>query len=597
MNDSSQQTRIMGDTVTDNSVKRTNEFGAGWALAGAALFAAAIAAPFGVMQMADRLAAPGQTLADGKVSVTAVADAPRAADPSQDLKTIFANAMIVPGTGIGTIALGQGMETVFERLPDQSFARGPADQPDAPERVTFRIGETRVELDAVDARLTRIALTAPECAMLERTEIREAGLPATAEGLSLGSHLSRVVAAMGTPLKGAPRAPIPGPMALPDTMVYEGLTFGLCPDSGLVNAIAVHRSDGLQADPVPVAVSPPADLMTLALGAVAHGDGSVTAMAAEPGRQSMAPAMPRALEAPVMVGDAALAARPSARPETAKTPGDLPLTVTAPDDAAMLATVPLGDQMLTREAPTAPNLVAGLVTVPDRLVDRTAALDPARPLAATKPGADLPVIRANPTSALAAIPAADRRLPTYRFAGDSHAALGPVDRLFRPGPPPAAVDLGPIRAALAPQLAEDELQLTRRTRQELQRRLRLIGYNPRGVDGIFGENTRQAIMDLQSDNDLNPTGFLDGDAKALLVSRSEQAYRNWRRKELRLAKQRRVTKPRPSVAPVAAMALPPSRPAPGCPRAQDGLIQQNASLGCDFEYLKEDFKALTRLFD
>ncbi|MGR3837925.1 MAG: peptidoglycan-binding domain-containing protein [Cognatishimia sp.] len=64
--------------------------------------------------------------------------------------------------------------------------------------------------------------------------------------------------------------------------------------------------------------------------------------------------------------------------------------------------------------------------------------------------------------------------------------------------------------------AETDLRLNRSRRQEIQRSLALLGYDPRGIDGVFGPATRRAIAAWQSDNRLEAHGFLDRDQLFLL---------------------------------------------------------------------------------
>lgn len=56
--------------------------------------------------------------------------------------------------------------------------------------------------------------------------------------------------------------------------------------------------------------------------------------------------------------------------------------------------------------------------------------------------------------------------------------------------------------------AEAGLPLTRAERREVQRALQALGYNPRGIDGIFGDNTRRALETWQNELGAKATGFL-----------------------------------------------------------------------------------------
>ena len=69
------------------------------------------------------------------------------------------------------------------------------------------------------------------------------------------------------------------------------------------------------------------------------------------------------------------------------------------------------------------------------------------------------------------------------------------------------------RAALerirnAPERVEQRLMLTRDERRAIQRDLSVLGYDTRGIDGIFGPGTRGAVSLWQAQNNLDETGFL-----------------------------------------------------------------------------------------
>ena len=69
------------------------------------------------------------------------------------------------------------------------------------------------------------------------------------------------------------------------------------------------------------------------------------------------------------------------------------------------------------------------------------------------------------------------------------------------------------RAALeslrnAPDRLEEALALTRDERRAIQQDLTLLGFDTRGIDGIFGPGTRASIRGWQGREDLEPTGFL-----------------------------------------------------------------------------------------
>lgn len=72
------------------------------------------------------------------------------------------------------------------------------------------------------------------------------------------------------------------------------------------------------------------------------------------------------------------------------------------------------------------------------------------------------------------------------------------------------------RAALerirnSPERLEETLMLTRGERRAIQNDLSVLGYDTRGIDGIFGPGTRGAIANWQRQNDLSDTGYLTQD--------------------------------------------------------------------------------------
>lgn len=62
-----------------------------------------------------------------------------------------------------------------------------------------------------------------------------------------------------------------------------------------------------------------------------------------------------------------------------------------------------------------------------------------------------------------------------------------------------------------PETIEEALGLTRDERRAIQRDLTLLGYNTRGIDGIFGPGTRGSIRGWQERNDHEVTGFVTRD--------------------------------------------------------------------------------------
>jgi hypothetical protein len=106
------------------------------------------------------------------------------------------------------------------------------------------------------------------------------------------------------------------------------------------------------------------------------------------------------------------------------------------------------------------------------------------------------------------------------------------------GPPIYAAQIGsPMRMVSdQPTAASDqetlaaievELAITVQDRAALQRRLGLLGFDPRGVDGIFGPKSRAAISSWQSAQGFPATGYLDADQVADIITMSRHLYADW----------------------------------------------------------------------
>lgn len=76
-------------------------------------------------------------------------------------------------------------------------------------------------------------------------------------------------------------------------------------------------------------------------------------------------------------------------------------------------------------------------------------------------------------------------------------------------------------------LAEVEaaLGLSRAQRREVQEDLSLLGYDPRGIDGLFGPGTRTAIRLFQRANNQTETGYLTREQLTLLHDQARGAGR------------------------------------------------------------------------
>jgi peptidoglycan hydrolase-like protein with peptidoglycan-binding domain len=70
-------------------------------------------------------------------------------------------------------------------------------------------------------------------------------------------------------------------------------------------------------------------------------------------------------------------------------------------------------------------------------------------------------------------------------------------------------------------LAEDALALSRDQRREIQRRLSLLGFDTKGIDGVFGSGSRSAISAWQTGEGLGATGYLTREQIAELARQAD----------------------------------------------------------------------------
>jgi peptidoglycan hydrolase-like protein with peptidoglycan-binding domain len=74
--------------------------------------------------------------------------------------------------------------------------------------------------------------------------------------------------------------------------------------------------------------------------------------------------------------------------------------------------------------------------------------------------------------------------------------------------------------------AEADLELDREERRHLQEALTLLGYDTRGVDGIFGRGTRSAIAAWQKDQGVPDTGYFKRRHVTLLLAQADARARD-----------------------------------------------------------------------
>ena len=117
------------------------------------------------------------------------------------------------------------------------------------------------------------------------------------------------------------------------------------------------------------------------------------------------------------------------------------------------------------------------------------------------------------------------RYPGGRYGADARAAIAALEN-----------------SAQARLIAvEEALGLDREARKEVQRALALLGYEPRGIDGIFGPGSRAAIAAWQRAVGSSSTGYLTGaDMRTLTTQAEARAAQLAAEAEARRAEQERL---------------------------------------------------------
>ncbi|MEO1705757.1 MAG: peptidoglycan-binding domain-containing protein, partial [Pseudomonadota bacterium] len=230
------------------------------------------------------------------------------------------------------------------------------------------------------------------------------------------------------------------------------------PETGL-SPFTVHTS-ALPITPVMEALSAYPARALMAVGqpgaALTLGGDEAETFAALPAGVAVVEGLPR----DVLVGLSELVARDGA--SVAETFGDLPVAGYVPETLAFL-----GGPAIPRE----PEVVDDDRAVEDAFWNFTRA-----------------------TGTLLAYRAYLQRFPDGRYRTE---ALAAIERL----------DVTPEERAAE---IETALGLSRAARREIQVNLGLLGFNPRGLDGIFGPGSRAAIRAWQETVGLEATGFLTG---------------------------------------------------------------------------------------
>ena len=98
------------------------------------------------------------------------------------------------------------------------------------------------------------------------------------------------------------------------------------------------------------------------------------------------------------------------------------------------------------------------------------------------------------------------RYPGGRYVADALAEI-------------ARIKAEPARAAMA---GEEALSLSRDDRRAIQRGLSMLGFDPRGIDGLFGNGSRTAIASWQGKNGYEATAYLTRDQVIKLLDQADR---------------------------------------------------------------------------
>ncbi len=111
--------------------------------------------------------------------------------------------------------------------------------------------------------------------------------------------------------------------------------------------------------------------------------------------------------------------------------------------------------------------------------------------------------------------------PNVRVIDVLRTDIGPIEI---EGDIPASLELVGNRViAQTPEQVENALGLNRGERRNIQQDLTDLGFDTRGIDGLFGNGTRNAIRNWQRREGLSRTGYLTADQVALLRQQGDAA--------------------------------------------------------------------------
>ena len=117
------------------------------------------------------------------------------------------------------------------------------------------------------------------------------------------------------------------------------------------------------------------------------------------------------------------------------------------------------------------------------------------------------------------------RAPRTLFAKPLLQALALICALALTSLSPTSLAAQPYAEGTAQ--TEQALKLDREFRAELQLRLQLLGFDPKGTDGFLGPNSRKAVSAWQESIQAAPTGYFSSDLMDTLIIQSQPKFDEW----------------------------------------------------------------------
>ncbi|MEM1163668.1 MAG: hypothetical protein AAGJ28_22275, partial [Pseudomonadota bacterium] len=133
-----------------------------WLFAGAALLAASVAAPFGLLNISERALAP-VAAAGAKI------DGQKSAETSKQARmqgwTAFGGASVHPGRGIGQIAIGDRIGLHLDDLPKRTIAYFVTSASDEARVFDVPVGQATLKIftEGADGDIKRMRLSNASC--------------------------------------------------------------------------------------------------------------------------------------------------------------------------------------------------------------------------------------------------------------------------------------------------------------------------------------------------------------------------------------------------------------------------------------------------